>query len=122
MRKRSWLLLIALIIAVIYLIMQFGTYADGIKTVTADTQTAEETGAALGTAIGMTILLPHMILVLLGAIFNAVAWIGKMRWAALTAAILYAVGGVFGLVNFVFLLVPMVLCFVAYGKSKGDFT
>lgn len=118
MKKRSVLLLISLIIVVFYLILQFSSYSDGAKTVMADTTTAEETGTAIGTALGMAILLPHMILVTLGAIFNAVAWLGKMRWAALTAAILYTVGGVLGWVNIVFLIVPMVLCFVAYGKSK----
>ena len=117
MKKRSIMLLISLIIVVVYLALQFSVYSDGAKTVMADTTTAEETGAAIGTAIGMALLLPHMILVILGAIFNAVAWIGKMRWAALTAAILYTVGGVLGLINFVFLIVPMVLCYVAYGKS-----
>lgn len=120
MKKRSILLLIALIVAIIYISMQFGNYSEGLKTVSADTTTAEETGAALGTAIGMTILLPHLILVILGAIFNAVAWLGKFRWAALTAAILYTVGGVLGLVNIVFMIIPMVLCYIAYGKSKGD--
>lgn len=118
MKKRSLLLLIALIIAIVYLCMQFGNYAEGAKVVTTDTETAEETGNAIGTALGMAILLPHLILVLLGAIFNAVGWLGKFRWAALTAAILYTVGGVLGLVNFVFMIVPMVLCYVAYGKSK----
>lgn len=119
MKKRSIMLLIALIIVVIYLIAQFANYSKGAETVMADATTTEETSKAIGTAIGMTILLPHLILVVLGAIFNAVAWLGKLRWAVLTAAILYTVGGVLGLVNFVFMLVPMVLCYVVYGKSKS---
>lgn len=120
MKKRSWMLFIALVIVVIYLVLQFGNYSRGAQIVTADTQSSKETAQAVGTAIGMTMLLPHLILVLLGAIFNAVGWIGKFRWAALTAAILYAVGGVLGFVNFLYLIVPMVLCFVAYGKSKNQ--
>lgn len=118
MKKRSVLLLIALIIAIIYICMQFGNYSSGAKVVTADTETAEQTGQAVGTALGMAILLPHLILVVLAALFNAIAWLGKFRWAALTAAILYTVGGVLGFVNFLFVLVPMVLCYVAYGKFK----
>ena len=118
MKKRSILLLIALIIGIIYLCLQFGNYSNGLNTMTADTTTAEEAGAAIGTAIGLTLLLPHLILIVLAVIFNAVGWLGKARWAALTAAILYTVGGVLGFVNFFFVLIPMVLCYVAYGKSK----
>lgn len=118
MKNRSVLLLIALIIAIVYICLQIGNYSNSAKIVTADTETAEEAGAALGTAIGMAVLLPHLILVILGAIFNAVAWLGKFRWAALTAAILYTVGGVLGFVNIVFMIVPMILCYVAYAKSK----
>lgn len=65
MKKRSVLLLIALIIAIIYICMQFGNYSSGAKVVTADTETAEQTGQAVGTALGMAILLPHLILVVL---------------------------------------------------------
>ena len=119
MKKRSVMLLIALIIAIVYLCLQFGNYSESAKVVTADTETAEQTGQAIGTALGMAILLPHLILVVLAALFNAIAWLGKFRWAALTAAILYTVGGVLGLVNFLFVLVPMVLCYVVYGKSKA---
>ena len=120
MKKRSVMLLIALIIVVGYLILQFQNYSNGIKAIQPEATTSEEVGAQLGTAIGMTILLPHLILIVLGAIFNAVGWIGKQRWAALTAAILYTVGGVLGLVNFLFIIIPMVLCYVAYGKSKPN--
>lgn len=119
MKKRSVLLLIALIIGIIYLGAQIGNFSEGAKTISAaDTQTTEGAGYAIGTAIGMTMLLPHVILVALAVIFNAVGWIGKARWAALTAAILYTVGGVLGLTNFVFVIVPMVLCYVAYGRMK----
>lgn len=118
MKKRSALLLIALIIAIGYLILQGQHYAEAIKTIAPEASTTEQAAEQAGTAIGMTILLPHMMLVVLGAIFNAVAWIGKQRWAALTAAILYTVGGVLGIVNFPFMIVPLVLCFIAYGKSK----
>ena len=119
MNKRSVLLFIALIIGVVYLCMQIGnitTHANNISTT--DAQTAEQVGEQIGTAIGITLLLPHVVLVALAVIFNAVGWLGKARWAALTAAILYTVGGVLGFVNFFFVLIPMVLCYVAYGKMK----
>ena len=119
MKKRSILLLIALLIGAVYLCMQIGNISSNAsKVANKDTQTAEQAGQALGTAIGVTLLMPHVILIALAVIFNAVGWIGRARWAALTAAILYTVGGVLGLVNILFVIVPMVLCYVAYGKMK----
>lgn len=117
--KRSVLLLIALIIGLAYLVLQISLLTGSAnKVATMSTETAEQVGEALGTAIGVTLLMPHVILIALAVIFNAVGWLGKARWAALTAAILYTVGGVLGFVNFLFVLVPMVLCYVAYGKMK----
>ena len=119
MKKRSVLLLIALIIGIGYLCLQISNITTHANTVaTVDPQTAEQAGEAIGTAIGITLLMPHVILIALAVIFNAVGWLGKTRWAALTAAILYTVGGVLGFVNFLFVLIPMVLCYVAYGKMK----
>ncbi len=118
MQKRSVLLLIALIIVVGYLILQGQNYGESLNRISSDAATSEEAARQAGTAIGMALLLPHLILIVLGAIFNAVGWLGKFRWAALTAAILYTVGGVLGFINFLFLIIPMVLCYVAYGNSK----
>lgn len=42
-------------------------------------------------------------------IFNAVAWFMSAKWAALTAAILYVVGGVLGFSNLIFLLPSLIL-------------
>ena len=118
MKKRSIMLLISLIIVILYLALQFQTYSENLSVLEVEATTMEQSAEQAGTAIGLALLLPHMILVILGAIFNAVAWIGKQRWAALTAAILYTVGGVLGIINFVFFIVPMVLCYIVYGKSK----
>ena len=120
MKKRSVMLFIALVIVIVYLVLQSNTCVEGFKVLEPEAQTMDDAATQAGTALGMTLLLPHMILIILGAIFNAVGWLGKQRWAALTAAILYTVGGVLGFVNFLFLIVPMVLCYVAYGKSKPE--
>lgn len=120
MKKRSIMLLIALVIVVGYLVLQGSNYSESLKSLEPEAQTTEEAATQAGTAIGLTLLLPHVILVFLGAIFNAVGWLGKQRWAALTAAILYTVGGVLGFTNFLFLIIPMVLCYVAYGKSRPE--
>ena len=119
MNKRNVLLLIALIIGVVYLCIQISNITSHANTISStDPQTAEQAGEAIGTAIGITLLMPHVILIAMAVIFNAVGWLGKAKWAALTAAILYTVGGVLGFVNFLFVLIPMVLCYIAYGKMK----
>ena len=120
-KSRNILLLIALIIALIYFIAQVGNVTSGAnKVANMNTDTMEQAGEAIGTAIGITMLMPHVILVALGIIFNAVGWFGRTRWAALTAAILYTVGGVLGLVNVLFLLAPMVLCYIASSQMKRE--
>lgn len=57
MNKRSVLLLIALIIGVIYLCMQIGNITSHANNITtAEPQTAEQAGEAIGTAIGIIAL------------------------------------------------------------------
>ena len=108
--KRSKLLLIAAIIGTayaIYLVTYFAGAAsagDG----------AEQAGAALATMLVM----PHMAVVWLAAIFNWLGFFLKARWAALTAGILYAVAIVLFLAYFMFVIIEMILCFVAYAKMK----
>ena len=113
--SRNTLLLIALVIGVIYVIAQIANISSASNAVsTANPESAEE----LGTAIGVGLLMPHIILTVIGVIFNAVAWFMSAKWAALTAAILYVVGGVLGFSNLLFLLPSLILCFVAYSKMK----
>lgn len=119
MKRRSVMLLIALIIALGYVILQGGVIVDGFKSIEPEATTAEEVGTQIGTAIGTLTLLPHVLIIAIGVVFNAVAWLGKHRWAALTAAILYTVGGVLGLIYFVVMIIPMILCYVAYGRMKA---
>ena len=120
-KSRNILLLIALVIAVIYFFAQVGNISSGADRVAnMSAETAEQAGEAIGTALGITLLMPHVILVALAVIFNAVGWFGRMRWAALTAAILYTVGGVLGLTNFLFVLAPMVLCYIASAQMKRE--
>ena len=54
-------------------------------------------------------VMPHIILTVIGVILNAVAWFMSAKWAALTAAILYVVGGVLGFSNLIFLLPSLIL-------------
>lgn len=109
--KRSKALLISAIIAsiyVIYLIAHFG------GAITGTTDTAEQIGATLATAL----VTPHMILVLLAVIFNWVSYFTNKRGLALTAGILYSVGGVVFLLYIFFVIPSIILSFVGYANLK----
>ncbi|MBQ6349743.1 MAG: hypothetical protein IJI42_02300 [Methanobrevibacter sp.] len=108
--KRNKLLLIAAIIGTAYAIYLV-TYFAG-ATGTGDN--AEQAGAALATLLVM----PHMAVMWLAVIFNWLGFFLKARWAALTAGILYAVAIVLFLAYFMFVIIEMILCFVAYVKMK----
>lgn len=109
-KKHSKALLIAAIIGAlysIYLIAYFGGAIGG-------SQGAEQAGAALATAL----VTPHMILVVLATIFNWVAYFTNKRGFALTAGILYSVGGVMFIVYILFVIPSLVLSFVGYANLK----
>ena len=73
---------------------------------------AEQIGAGLATALVM----PHMAFVWLALIFNWLGYFLKLRWAALVAGILYAVAMLAFFIYFMFVIVEMILCFVAFAK------
>ncbi len=91
----------------IYIISHFFSATTGSKG-------AEQVGAAIATAL----VTPHMILVVLATIFNWVAYFSNIRGFALTAGILYSVGGVVFLLYIIFVIPSLVLSFVGYAKLK----
>lgn len=109
--KRSKLLLISAILGTLYLIYIISYFSGNMTGSQGD---AERAGAAIATALVM----PHMILVLIAVIFNWVGYLGNKRWAALTGAILYAVGGALFIIYLFFVLPSMILSFVGYAKLK----
>lgn len=108
--KRSKALLISAILGIAYSIYLISHFAGA----TASTEGAEQVGAAIATAL----VTPHMILVVLAAIFNAVAYFTNKRGFALTAGILYSIGGVVFLLYILFVVPSLVLSFVGYVNLK----
>ena len=108
--KRSKLLLIAAIIGTAYAIYLVSYFVGEVSSSSGNDQVA----AGLATALVM----PHMAFSWLAVIFNWLGYILKLRWAALVAGILYAVAMVLFFVYFMFVIVEMILCFVAYAKMK----
>ncbi len=111
--KKSKLLLIAGIIGTayaIYLVSYFLSIND------ASISSSEQLGATLATALVM----PHMAIVWIAVIFNWLGFFLNARWGALVAGVLYAVAILFFFLYFMFVIVEMILCFVAFGKMKKN--
>ncbi len=104
--KRSKLLLISGIIGTAYLIYLF-SYFTGIN---ADGE--------VGSAVATMLVAPHMVLVLLAVIFNWLGFILKVRWGALVAGILYSVSIFLMPAYFMFVLIELILCFIAFARMK----
>lgn len=108
--KRSKLLLISAIIGTLYGIYLI-SYFTGANT---SSSGAEQVGAGIATLIVM----PHMAMVWLAIVFNWLGYALKLKWSALVAGILYAVAIVLFFMYFMFVIIEMILCFVAYAKMK----
>lgn len=111
MKKKNVLLLIGGILGLaysVYLMIYFG------GAIWSSGDAAEAAGSIIATAL----VTPHMILVVLATIFNWVAWATNKAGFALTAGILYVVGGVLFLMYFFFVIPSFVLCFIGYAKLK----
>lgn len=120
-KSRNLLLLISLMIALIYAIAQANNLTTATNAVNSSAmETAEEIGTAIGTSIGVAMLTPHVILVFVALVFNAIAWFISANWSALTAAIFYIIAAVFGILggNFLFVIPSIVLCFLGRAQLK----
>ena len=109
--KRSKLALIGLVMTGIYLIYLITHFAGANTEAMSD---GEQVGAALATMV----VLPHTVLVFLGAVFNGLGYFLRKRAFILTAGILYAVALVAFVPYFMFIVVQMVLMFVAFSKMR----
>ncbi len=109
-KKGKILMFIAVVLGIAYLIYSF-TYWASANTVSAD---AEQIGAGIATML----VFPHLIMTTLAVIFNAIAFVMYHRGFALTSAILYAVAMVLFPAYFMFVIVQMILMFVAFARMK----
>ena len=109
--KRSILLLIAAIIGTAYAIYLVTYFGNGAASGGTDAE-------VIGRGIATLLVLPHIVLTIVATIF---AWLGfffKFKWAALVAGICYAVAMVCFLMYFMFVIVEMILSFIAYARMK----
>lgn len=110
--KKSKLALISWVLSLIYLIYLITYFAGGVGSSTG----AEQTGAALATAL----VFPHMLAVGIGFIFNILGYFLNSRAFILTGAILYSVSILLFMMYFMFVIIQMVLSYIAFAKMKKD--
>ena len=108
--KKNKLLLVAGFLGAAYLIYLISHFAGSMATA----DQAEAVGGAVATAIAT----PHIICVGLAAVFNWLGFFGGYPWGALVAGILYSVSVLFMFIYAPFVLVQLILCFIAFGKMK----
>lgn len=79
---------------------------------------SSEGAEAIGGAIATALVMPHMLMFLIGAVFGWLGLLARKTWAALVAAILYSVGTLLFLAYFMFGVPLLILGFVGYSKQK----
>ncbi len=110
MKGRSKTLFVGTGLATIYVIYLISYFFGGV----ASSDGAEAIGGAIATALVM----PHMIMFLIGAVFGWLGLLCKKSWAALVGAILYSVGTLMFLAYAMFGVPILILGFVGYSKQK----
>ncbi|WP_125153220.1 hypothetical protein [Clostridium rectalis] len=111
--KKSKVLIISAVLGIIYsiyLISYFGGAAFGSNNST----------EALGGAIATALVTPHMICVVLAAIFNTLGAFLNKAGFALTGAILYCVAGVVFIMYIMFVIPMIILSFIGYRGVKKN--
>lgn len=109
--KRNILLIIAMVLGVAYAAYSL-VYWSGASS--GNGSTAADAGAAIATMLVM----PHLVCTLIAALFNVFAVVFNKYGFALVAGILYAVAMVLFPAYFFFVIIQMILCFVAYAQMK----
>lgn len=107
--NKSKLLIVSLVLGALYLVYSMAYWSGAVS---------GSGSEALGGAIAATLVMPHLVCTLVAVVFNALGLFMNKGAFALVAGILYAVAMVLFPMYFFFVVVQMVLCFVAYGKMK----
>ena len=71
-----------------------------------------------GTAVAMGLASPSIVVSGIGTLFAWLGWLFKMRGFALAAGILFAVAMILMIPWFMFYVIQMVLCSVAFARMK----
>lgn len=110
--KRSKILLVAVIIGILMLVFTWSYICDTFGGLASETESA----SVIGKSIGMVLVLPHQVLATLACLFATIGWISNRRWTALVAGILYSVALLAMVAWFYFVVIQLILCYVAYAR------
>lgn len=111
-KKKSKLALISWILSLLYLIYLISYFAGGVGGTTGSEQA--------GTAIATALVFPHMLSVGIGLIFNMLGYFMNKRAFILVGAILYSVAILLFMVYFMFVIVQMILSYIAFAKMGKE--
>jgi heme/copper-type cytochrome/quinol oxidase subunit 2 len=112
-KTRSKVAFLAAVFATAYAIYSL-VYWGGVVGETQSTDAAEAIGSGLATLL----VVPHIIVTVLGALFGVIAFFTRSAGLILTSAILYSVAAALFFVYAIFLVPSIVLGFVGYSKQK----
>lgn len=78
----------------------------------------DDAGAAIGAGLAVALVLPHMVITVIGAIFAVIGFFARSSGLTLTAAILFSSAALLFLIYAAFLVPSIVLGFVGYANQK----
>lgn len=107
-KKINIYLLISFITGLIYFIYLIFHFFGGI----AGTSGAEQLGVGLATAL----VLPHILLTLVGVVFNGIALFTHNKWFALTGAIGYSIALLLFPLYFLFVSLEIILSYIGFAQ------
>ena len=104
--KKSKLSLISLILSALYVIYLIYYISNSATQV--------------GTAIGIAIIMPHLVCTGIALLMNALGYFLNKRGFILTAAILYTIAIVLMPIYIPFVIIQTILCYVAFSKMNPN--
>lgn len=115
--KRSKVLLVGSVIAVLWFVIVCSSFADLMNAAPVGDE-MEQAAYEIGTSIGLMLQMPFLIVAFIGTVFHCLAWLLNKKGFALTAGILFCVALPLGLGNALGYIPCIVLAFVGYSKLK----
>ena len=79
---------------------------------------SDDVGASIGAGLAFALVLPHMVVTVIGAIFAVIGFFTRSTGLTLTAAILFSSAALLFLLYAAFLIPSIVLGFVGYANQK----
>ena len=110
-RNRSKILFVCAVLSVLYSIYLFTYFSNAFAN-------ADSTVEEIGSAIAIALVMPHMIMMGIGAIFACLGVFLKAPWGACVAGILFSVG-TFLFISYAMFSIPLlILAFIGFAKQK----